>query len=128
MAIDLTVRELQRELQKDGLPWTEAKGRDGFCPVSNFISVNEVSDWRTLDFSLCIDGKEKQRAKAGEMSFGVEDLIHSVTQWMTLEPGDILLTGTPSGAGVLNPDCEVEITGADGKLVGRWRTVQEHSS
>ncbi len=104
---DVTARDLQR---KDS-QWTRAKGFDTFCPVG---PVSKGSpDLRDLVVVTRVNGVEKQRASSAEMVFSIGKLLSYVSHVMTLEPGDIVATGTPSGVGQLAPGdvVEVEVVG-----------------
>jgi 2-keto-4-pentenoate hydratase/2-oxohepta-3-ene-1,7-dioic acid hydratase in catechol pathway len=100
---DVTARDLQR---KDS-QWTRAKGFDSFCPIGNLASV--PSDLSTLTVITRVNGVEKQRGSAADMVFAIPMLLSYVSQVMTLEPGDVLATGTPSGVAPLSPGDVVEI-------------------
>ncbi len=102
-ANDVTARDLQR---RDG-QWTRAKGFDTFCPVG---PVNAApASLEALTLVTRVNGTERQRASAGSMTFDIPDLLVYITSVMTLEPGDLVLTGTPSGVGPLTPGDEVEV-------------------
>ena len=102
---DVTARDLQR---KDG-QWTRGKGFDTFCPVGPHIVRKE--DVRFEDLRVCtrLDGEIKQDAPVGEMIFSVDAIIAFVTQFMTLEPGDLIATGTPAGVGPMQPGSTVSV-------------------
>ena len=104
---DVTCRDLQKV---DG-QWGRAKGFDTFCPVGPRVATG--LDWRTLELRCRVNGVERQRAKATDMHFSIPDLVSFLSGIMTLEPGDLIATGTPAGTGPLhNGDIvEVEITG-----------------
>jgi 2-keto-4-pentenoate hydratase/2-oxohepta-3-ene-1,7-dioic acid hydratase in catechol pathway len=106
-ANDVTCRDLQKP---DG-QWGRAKGFDTFCPVGPRIA--EGLDWRGLEVIGRVNGVERQRAPASEMIFSIPVLIEYISGIMTLEPGDLILTGTPEGVGQLAPGdlVEVEIPG-----------------
>ncbi len=106
-ANDVTARDLQRT---DG-QWTRAKGFDTFCPVSHQVPF--PAGLGGLVLVTRVNGKERQRASASEMSFGIPHLLSYISAIMTLEAGDLVLTGTPAGVGVLSPGdvVEVEIEG-----------------
>ena len=106
-ANDVTCRDLQKP---DG-QWGRAKGFDTFCPVGPRIV--EGLDWRGLEVIGRVNGVERQRAPASEMIFSIPILIEYISGIMTLEPGDLILTGTPEGVGQLAPGdvVEVEIPG-----------------
>jgi 2-keto-4-pentenoate hydratase/2-oxohepta-3-ene-1,7-dioic acid hydratase in catechol pathway len=100
-----------RDLQKIDGQWGRAKGFDTFCPVGPRVASG--LDWRTLELSCRVNGVERQRAKATDMHFPIPELVSFVSGIMTLEPGDLIATGTPAGTAPLhNGDIvEVEITG-----------------
>lgn len=100
---DVTARDLQR---KDS-QWTRAKGFDTFCPVG--AVSNGPHDLANLTVITRVNGEEKQRASSKEMVFSITNLLSYVSHVMTLEPGDIVATGTPSGVGPLKPGDVVEI-------------------
>jgi 2-keto-4-pentenoate hydratase/2-oxohepta-3-ene-1,7-dioic acid hydratase in catechol pathway len=104
---DVTCRDLQ---QKDG-QWSRAKGFDTFCPVGP--RVVSGLDWRTLEVRGRVNGRERQRAKATDMHFSIPELVSFISGIMTLEPGDLIATGTPAGTGPLADGdvVEVEISG-----------------
>ena len=99
LAIDLTARNLQDEAKRKGLPWTIAKGFDTFCPISNPISKSRIPDPHNVDLMLQIDHQIRQSDSTGLMLFRIPRILSEISQVMTLEPGDIVLTGTPKGVG-----------------------------
>jgi 2-keto-4-pentenoate hydratase/2-oxohepta-3-ene-1,7-dioic acid hydratase in catechol pathway len=100
-----------RDLQKIDGQWGRAKGFDTFCPVGPRLASG--LDWRTLELSCRVNGVERQRAKATDMHFPIPELVSFLSGIMTLEPGDLIATGTPAGTGPLHDGdtVEVEITG-----------------
>jgi 2-keto-4-pentenoate hydratase/2-oxohepta-3-ene-1,7-dioic acid hydratase in catechol pathway len=104
---DVTARDLQKT---DG-QWGRAKGFDTFCPVGPRVASG--LEWRKLEVICRVDGAERQRGKATDMAFSIPFLVSYISEIMTLEPGDIIATGTPAGTGPLAPGqiVEVEITG-----------------
>ena len=104
---DVTARDLQRVDSQ----WTRAKGFDTFCPIGEVGAV--PNDLSSLTVVTRVNGVERQRGSASEMLFSIPDLLAYVSNVMTLEPGDVVATGTPSGVGILNDgdDVEVEIVG-----------------
>jgi 2-keto-4-pentenoate hydratase/2-oxohepta-3-ene-1,7-dioic acid hydratase in catechol pathway len=100
---DVTARDLQRKESQ----WTRAKGFDTFCPIGEVGRV--PNDLRVLTVVTRVNGKERQRATASDMVFPIPDLLAYISQVMTLEPGDLVPTGTPSGVGTLSPGDEVEV-------------------
>jgi acylpyruvate hydrolase len=102
LAIDLTARDIQQAAKEKGLPWTEAKGYDTFCPISELLSRAVIPDPADVELRLHINGEERQRGNTKDMIFSVPELIGHVSQIMALEAGDIILTGTPAGVGPVN--------------------------
>ena len=103
-ANDITARDLQeRDAQ-----WTRAKGFDTFCPLGPWIETD--ADPADLELVTLVNGDVRQRARTSQMHYGVPALIAYVSQVMTLLPGDVLLTGTPPGAGPLTDGDEVSVT------------------
>lgn len=104
---DVTARDLQKT---DG-QWTRAKGFDSFCPLGEESS--RLPDLDGLSVVTRVNGVERQRGKSSEMVFSIPSLLAYISRIMTLEPGDLVATGTPSGVGPLTPGdvVEVEIPG-----------------
>jgi 2-keto-4-pentenoate hydratase/2-oxohepta-3-ene-1,7-dioic acid hydratase in catechol pathway len=104
LANDVTARDLQK---KDG-QWTRAKSFDTFCPLGPWIDT----DFRPGNQMITahVDGELKQSALLSDMVFDVPFIIEFVTKVMTLLPGDVILTGTPSGIGAMNPGGEVVVS------------------
>ncbi len=100
---DVTARDLQR---KDS-QWTRAKGFDTFCPLGPVSTKSH--DLGNLTVVTRVNGEERQRASSAEMVFSIGMLLSYVSHVMTLEPGDIVATGTPSGVGPLMPGDVVEV-------------------
>ena len=100
-----------RDLQKTDGQWGRAKGYDTFCPVGP--AVKEGLDWRALEVIGRVNGQERQRAPATDMHFQIPFLVSYISGIMTLEPGDLIATGTPAGVGPLRAGdvVEVEIPG-----------------
>lgn len=100
-----------RDLQKKDSQWTRAKGFDSFCPVGNVAA--SFGDLSSLTVITRVNGEERQRGFSSDMVFSIPMLLSYVSHVMTLEPGDIVATGTPSGVGPLADGdvVEVEIVG-----------------
>jgi 2-keto-4-pentenoate hydratase/2-oxohepta-3-ene-1,7-dioic acid hydratase in catechol pathway len=102
-ANDVTARDLQK---KDG-QWSRAKGFDTFCPVGPWIETDlDASD---LSIKCIVDGQVRQDGRTSQMMFDVPSLIAYVSRAFTLEPGDLILTGTPEGVGPLAPGNKVTV-------------------
>lgn len=101
---DVTARDLQKT---DG-QWARAKGFDTFCPVGESVPA-EGMDPSELEVVCRVNGEERQRGRASQMAFSIPVLIAYVSGIMTLEPGDVIATGTPAGVGPLRPGDRVEV-------------------
>jgi len=109
IANDITAREMQREEQKKGKPWTLAKGMDTFCPLGPWlVPAGSVADPHNLTLELKVDGEVRQKGSTADMVYGIPELIAYISRYMTLEPGDLLLTGTPEGVGPIQPGNRIE--------------------
>lgn len=96
-----------RDLQKKDSQWTRAKGFDTFCPIGDVATA--YGDLNRLTVVARVNGQERQRASASEMVFSIPMLLSYVSHVMTLEPGDVVATGTPAGVGPLKAGDVVEI-------------------
>jgi 2-keto-4-pentenoate hydratase/2-oxohepta-3-ene-1,7-dioic acid hydratase in catechol pathway len=100
-----------RDLQKTDGQWGRAKGFDTFCPVGPKVASG--LDWRALELICRVNGVQRQRARSTDMHFSIPELISFLSGIMTLEPGDLIATGTPAGTAPLKHGdvVEVEIPG-----------------
>jgi 2-keto-4-pentenoate hydratase/2-oxohepta-3-ene-1,7-dioic acid hydratase in catechol pathway len=105
LANDVTARDLQN---KDG-QWTRAKGFDTFCPIGPIVS-DELDPETGLTLETHVNGELRQHGSTLDFIFAIPRLLAYITAAMTLEVGDLVLTGTPSGVGALKPGDRVEIT------------------
>lgn len=103
IALDLTLREVQNKLKQQGHPWEIAKAFDAACPISPFLKPEEVAEPQALELSLEINAQLRQQGNTRCMINGIFALLSYISQHFTLQPGDIVLTGTPAGVGALNP-------------------------
>ncbi|SOV04622.1 related to Acylpyruvase FAHD1, mitochondrial [Ustilago sp. UG-2017a] len=99
LSIDMTARNLQGKVKSKGLPWSSAKGFDTFTPTSGFVDKSRVRDPSKLKLWLKVNDQIKQNGPTSDMIFDIPELIEHVSSIMTLEEGDLLLTGTPQGVG-----------------------------
>lgn len=102
VGLDLTARDWQREAKKQGLPWAVAKGFDGSAPVSELAPADEVGDPSDLAIELRVRGELRQSARTSDMLFQVPEILSYASTFFTLEPGDLVFTGTPSGVGPIS--------------------------
>ncbi len=113
VALDLTLRERQAQLKADGHPWEIAKAFDGACPLSAFVPREDLPVTTRFQFTLAIDGEQKQHGDTADMLKPIPALLAYMSEHFTLMPGDVVLTGTPAGVGVLEPGQALTLTFED---------------
>ncbi|MBK7137496.1 MAG: fumarylacetoacetate hydrolase family protein [Bacteroidetes bacterium] len=101
IGFDLTARDIQNDLKSKGLPWELAKGFDGSAIVGHFIKTIENINLSELKFSILKNDVTVQMGNAADMIFSFERVISFVSQYFTLQQGDLIFTGTPKGVGAL---------------------------
>lgn len=99
IGIDFTARDLQQEAKTQGLPWSVAKGFDGFASISSFVPSDTFPDIQNVDFNLSVNGQNKQSSNSRHMIFKIPELVAYLSSVCTLYPGDLIFTGTPEGVG-----------------------------
>jgi len=117
VCIDMTGRDIQEEAKNKGLPWTIAKGFDTFLPISNPIPKSAIPDPHNAKLYLSVNGETRQSDSTKLMIFRIPRIISDISKVMTLEPGDLVLTGTPKGVGPVQAgdvmEAGVEVDGKD---------------
>ncbi|WFD31382.1 acylpyruvate hydrolase [Malassezia sp. CBS 17886] len=103
LAVDMTARNMQEKAKKAGLPWSAAKGFDTFTPISDMVDASRIADPHNIDLWLKVDGATRQRGNTRDMIFSIPQLLEHVSSIMTLQTGDVVLTGTPKGVSELRP-------------------------
>lgn len=101
---DVTARTLQRNDSQ----WTRAKGLDTFCPLGNVVATGSV-DRENIAVTTRVNGEVRQHGTTADMVFSIPRLVSYISHVMTLEPGDLIATGTPEGVGPLSPGDVVEV-------------------
>ena len=108
LGLDLTRREVQNRLKKEGLPWTEAKSFRGAAVLSAFVPLPQRGNasavlelLNTCEFTLWVNGDQRQHGSPRDMTFNAEALLRTISDSHGLFPGDIVFTGTPEGVGPL---------------------------
>ncbi len=115
VGLDMTLRDVQNDAKKKGLPWTLAKGFDTSAPVSEFISSKQIADPGTLTLLLNVKGAKRQHSGTNDLIFAVDSLIEFISRFVTLESGDIIFTGTPQGVSQVRPGDTLEAFLSDSK-------------
>ncbi len=108
MALDLTLRDVQSQLKHKSHPWEMAKAFDGACPVANWHNLPSVDWLQQASLELKVNGEVRQRGNSELMLWPPLELLSYVSQYFTLQPGDIVLTGTPAGVNQLVPGDRIE--------------------
>lgn len=99
VGLDMTLRDLQKKAKQRGEPWAIAKGFDTSAAVGDVILRDDIPDPQNLELNLWVDGALKQKGNTGDMITGIYDIVAKVSEYFTLERGDLIFTGTPSGVG-----------------------------
>lgn len=123
LAYDLTLREEQAILKEKGLPWEKAKAFDGACPLSRFAQAQQIEDWSQLLITLELNGELQQRGNSEDMLNPIPHLLAYMSRYFTLQPGDVVLTGTPAGVCALNSGDRLLAGLGDGLLDDVLRVV-----
>jgi acylpyruvate hydrolase len=108
LSLDITARDIQSEAKKKGWPWDIAKGFDTFAPISDVVLKGDVSDPNDLDIELKVNDIVRQSSNTRNMVFSVEQIIEFISGVMTLERGDLIMTGTPEGVGEISKNDIIE--------------------
>lgn len=104
LGVDFTARDLQQKAKEKGLPWDIAKGFNGSAPISDvFKPVSEFSDLKNINFSLQVNGVNKQEGNTNMMLFSFDYIIAYLSTFFTLRTGDLIFTGTPKGVSAVKP-------------------------
>ena len=99
VGLDMTARDLQARAKEKGHPWAVAKGFDTFAPLGPVVAAREVPDPQALGLELRVNGVLRQSGQTSDMIFPVRTLVAFCSRIFTLEPGDLIFTGTPEGVG-----------------------------
>ena len=109
LGLDLTLRDVQLQLKQNGLPWEAAKAFEQSAPVGDFVAYDAAIDLGDIPFRCSVNGMQKQAGNSRDMIFPVPRLLVELSRIWTLQPGDLLFTGTPAGVGPLRVGDRVEI-------------------
>jgi 2-keto-4-pentenoate hydratase/2-oxohepta-3-ene-1,7-dioic acid hydratase in catechol pathway len=116
VGLDMTLRDIQADAKKRGLPWTIAKGFDTSAPISSIAHHSKIADCQNLQLSLVVNGQQRQCSNTSKMIFPVDYLISYLSSVFTLEEGDLIFTGTPDGVG---PVSQGDVLEAELESVGK---------
>ena len=108
VGIDVTARDIQQKAKDNRHPWSVAKGFDTFAPVSSFVPIQPDTDFGSMNISLAVHGEIRQKGNTKNMIFPVETLIAYLSTIFTLNPGDLIFTGTPEGVSAIKPGDKIK--------------------
>ena len=103
VGIDFTARDVQQKLKDKGLPWEKAKAFDQSAIVGEWVDAAKFKNNRDIHFCLYKNKEIVQQGHTAAMIYGFEDILSHISQYFTLEPGDLVFTGTPAGVGPVEP-------------------------
>lgn len=102
VGLDFTARDLQQKQKAKGLPWEIAKAFDGSAAIGDFIPITKEMDIKNINFQLKVNDKIAQTGNSSDMIFTIDKIIEYVSGFFTLNIGDVIFTGTPSGVGPIS--------------------------
>ncbi len=105
---DVSARDMQKKAREEGNTWDLSKGMDTFGPMSEPIPVKDAGDLQDLDLELRVNGEVRQKGNTRDMIFTIPWLISYVSRYITMNEGDVLITGTPEGVSEITPGDKVE--------------------
>jgi 2-keto-4-pentenoate hydratase/2-oxohepta-3-ene-1,7-dioic acid hydratase in catechol pathway len=111
LGLDLTARDLQARAKAEKGPWSVAKGFDTFAPLGPLTPADRIADPQALTLELRVNGEVRQHGTTDRMIFPVARLVAYLSSVFTLEPGDLIYTGTPEGVGPVRAGDRLEATG-----------------
>ena len=109
LGLDLTLRELQSKLKDKGHPWERAKCFDGACVLGDWVNPQAFGDFKNVHYQLTINNALKQDGDSALMLFPVYELLVNISQAFSLQAGDVIMTGTPSGVGILQSGDDITL-------------------
>lgn len=111
LGLDLTLRDLQDDLKAKGHPWERAKAYDGSCVLADWVEVdNVIDDWNAVHYSFDVNEERRQTGNTSHLIFDLGTLLSDISQAFTLEPGDVVMTGTPAGVAALHSGDQLKMT------------------
>ncbi len=109
LGLDLTLRDMQSQLKAKGQPWERAKCFNGACVLGTWIDPKPFGDLRQLQYQLYINNELKQEGDTALMLFPIYDLLAEISHAFSLQAGDVVMTGTPSGVGILQSEDKLRL-------------------
>ena len=108
IGLDMTLRDVQNDAKKKGLPWSVAKGFDTSAPVSDIVPISKIKDSHNLGIRCTVNGIIRQDSSTKNLIFSIDKIIEYISSIFTLEVGDLIFTGTPEGVGIVNDGDVIE--------------------
>ena len=99
VGIDFTARDIQQKLKENGLPWEKAKSFDNSAAVGKFIDITPAMNKKNINFSLTKNKEVVQKVNSSEMIFSIDQIIANISNYFSINIGDLIYTGTPAGVG-----------------------------
>lgn len=113
LVLDMTAQDFQVNAKAKGHPWCLSKGFDTACPVSDFIPKETIPNYDDVELWLKVNDVTKQKSSTSDMIFPIPKVISYISSYITLEEGDVIITGSPAGAGPVQPGEVIEAGLAD---------------
>ena len=110
VGLDLTLRDLQSKLKEKGHPWERAKCFDGACVLADWLVPQAFGDFSKVSYQLAINDELRQDGDSAMMLFPVYELLAEISHAFSLQSGDVIMTGTPSGVGILKANDQLKLT------------------
>ena len=110
LGLDLTLRDLQDQLKSKGQPWERAKAFDGSCVLAEWVDVSEIADWQHVEYTFDVNNERRQVGNSANMIFDIASLLVEISHIFSLEPGDVIMTGTPAGVAALHSGDQLKMT------------------
>lgn len=110
VGLDLTLRDLQSKLKEKGHPWERAKCFDGACVLADWLVPQAFGDFSKVSYQLAINDELRQDGDSAMMLFPVYELLAEISHAFSLQAGDVIMTGTPSGVGILKANDQLKLT------------------
>lgn len=115
VGLDLTARDIQAVAKQKGLPWTLSKGFRGFAPLGNFIKYRHNHDFKNITLTVSVNNRTRQTGNTSDMIFSAAELVSYLSRQFTLQPGDLLFTGTPEGVSKIESGDHIRASLNDGE-------------
>ena len=117
VGIDFTARDIQQQCIRKGLPWEIAKAFDYSAPVGPFVPMSALKNPEDIRFGMRLNGQWAQQGHSADMIFSFDTIVSHVSQYITLQEGDYIFTGTPQGVGQVHPGDKLELFLEDEKML-----------